>query len=177
MREGLTEEYEKQKTDEKICQTYAKQCLDIKNDIYNLMKNAHSEVCKKVEEKIAFYTEEASTIRNNLSAVIVEGRKLIEQLYSGIDGFKDEMREEAKKIKNERLIEVKEFNRLEQHIGQIDLISISIQKKMEKLELYIKNDRFHDIVDEINKLEERFSVEAMAIVQNRMKKKTKRDGK
>jgi hypothetical protein len=40
---------------------------------------------------------------------------------------------------------------------------------MDELEGYIKNERFHDIVKEINDLEDKFEKEAIKLVQKRMR--------
>lgn len=138
---------------ESIAKHYLEQCMSIKKEIYDLLAKQHREA----NERHAKYIVDAEEIAAILEPLMKEASLVKTELKDAIKASKKEMEKEFVKLKEQY-----EF-------GSICINTIT--KRMDDLESYIKNERFHDIVKEINDLESRFEQEAMKLVQKRMKEK------
>lgn len=132
---------------------YLNQCLQIKNEIYELLSSQH----KQAEDRKNKYISDVKEAIIELSPLLKEAEIIKKELSKIIDKYKKELEKEFVKLKEQY------------EIGSICIDTIT--KRMDALEGYIKNERFHDIVKSINELEDRFEKEAMKIVQDRMKEK------
>lgn len=134
----------------KIVKHYHAQCLAIKTEIYELLGKLH----KGLDEKSEEYICRAREAKMELAEVILEGNKVKKSLKGDMDNARDALHEEADNLVKQRAIEQKDFDLL--------------LKRMGELESYLRNERFHDLVKEINALEDKFEKEAIKLVQKRM---------
>jgi len=138
---------------ESIGKHYLEQCMSIKKEIYDLLSKQHRE---EAERQVS-YTRNAEEVVKILSPLMKEGKMISDELKETIKISKKELEKEFIKLKDQY------------ELGSICINTIT--KRMDILESYIKNERFHDIVKEINDLENKFEEEAIKVVQKRMKSK------
>lgn len=137
---------------EKIAKHYLEQCMSIKNEIFVKLSEQH----RLSDEKHAKYIRDAQELANIIEPLIKDAISVRNDLQKAIKDSKKELEKEFIKLKEQY-----EF-------GSICINTIT--KRMDNLESYIKNERFHDIVKEVNDLESKFEQEAIKLVQKRMKK-------
>lgn len=151
-------------TNEEIQKSYVEQCLSIKNELFSMLRKAHDDTNKKNEK----YLDDANLIEQKLLPLITD-------VNNALDGLKAESELIRKtlddKVKESKKLLKEEFEKLKEQYELGSICINTIVKRMDDLEGYIKDERFHDIVKDINELEEQFKQEAIKLVQKRMKEK------
>ena len=140
-------------TEETIYKNYLEQCISIKNDIYALLASLHKSSTQRRDE----YTNEANKMVEILKPLINESEVILKEFKE----LEDHMKKSLKK----------EFIKLQEQYEMGTIYINTITKRMDDLESYIKNERFHNIVKDINDLEDKFEEEAIKLVQSRMREK------
>lgn len=135
------------------CKQYAKACIDIKTEIYALMANVH----KEVQDRTKKYIQEALDVRAIVSEVIEDAKKVKKTIASELEKAEKYLNKQADALQSQREIEASEF--------------YEIKARMDQLEGYIKNERFHDLVGKLNELEDEFHERAALLAQASVKNK------
>jgi hypothetical protein len=138
---------------ERLYKSYLEACMNIKTDIYGLLKSQH----QQSEERKNQYIKEAHEVKEILQPLLDQAEIIKKDLKESIKLYKKELKEE--------------FIKLQEQYEMGTIYINTITKRMDDLEGYIKNERFHDIVKDICELEDKFEQEAIKLVQNRMRDK------
>lgn len=140
---------------ERICKHYMSQCMTIKKEIFDILASLHRDMGTRTES----YMNKALTIKQELDGSVTEAEKLKDSIEGEAEKIKKSLKAEIGSLNAQRLVEKKEIDQ--------------VLERMKELESYIKNERFHDLVKEINQLEDEFEQKAVQLAQSRMRKKDK----